>query len=62
MPSRLKGIETFVAVALLLLAQGRHSLNVPSRLKGIETLKYLSPYHEIFCLNVPSRLKGMETL
>ena len=59
-PSRLKGMETFLN--LLIFLQYLQGLNVRSRLKGMETMPFaISRTLPTNSLNVRSRLKGMET-
>ena len=58
MPSRLKGIETFLPRNYL---QYQTPLYMPSRLKGIETTYHYIPNRLLGPLYMPSRLKGIET-
>ena len=60
-PSRLKGIETYILEMLKPCHQRLRCLNVPSRLKGIETYPLKCLLSDYLSLNVPSRLKGIET-
>ena len=59
-PSRLKGIETYLAGAIPIL---RCCSETPSRLKGIETMT-LTRFRRVLSESseTPSRLKGIETL